>query len=625
MDLLTRTWRNFWRMVAPDAGFSLGVVLAVLTLEIVGRRQAVTDMQDLCSLVLLGLVGWLVARRHQVRPLRWVTAIHDAVRRIGDRLAQSFAFEFGFDLRGRPPLPVGLPRTAHVVLLILGSLSLVLAAASAAMPLGLRTAAISLWYTGYLFLLLVLWLLLLVGIGVAGWFALATIHDALVARPVDQRAQTRRTLAIAVAAYPAFLFLAYWHMPVWTPLAICVLALGINLAAMAIPSNTDLKFVWRYARPAGPLRAVPWPLGLACLLLTITLSAIVLVLLSSGSLILGHVPMTFPGMNPAEAATRAPTLPHEVMPITTWLGLLLAWQMAGAMTVLLVRVLVLRFRDPARPCRPVLRILGSWRSEQRRSLGRYFTGQGWQVCWGGNPLESTEVCVRLNPEPVPVDAEGPRWPLPATVDELRSEETLRRLQRRNEIQLRRRLMAGLARLFKIAASHRFRRGNGFLIAPHLWFIPGLQRDSDEAEWDLEQGTMLYGTIGEPYHKLFPRCVRHHLYVMLRALQIDMIFVEDGVGFRRFTRVLRMLFEIYDIHGGRRRADELHFTGIPGIRVLIHEHRFDEPFKSSLYPEPDFQNLGRARILHVFKDRGGEEEPIDSPEDITNVPVTSGAM
>ena len=134
-----------------------------------------------------------------------------------------------------------------------------------------------------------------------------------------------------------------------------------------------------------------------------------------------------------------------------------------------------------------------------------------------------------------------------------------------------------------------------------------------------------GIIGAPYHRIFPRAVRNHLYLILRALQVDLIFVEDGVGFRRFCRVLRMMFEIYDVYGGRRRADELHFTGVPGVRVMIHEYQLDEPFRSEVYPEPDYENLGRARILHIFKDRGEQDEPLETPQDFTNMPMPSAAL
>ena len=108
--------------------------------------------------------------------------------------------------------------------------------------------------------------------------------------------------------------------------------------------------------------------------------------------------------------------------------------------------------------------------------------------------------------------------------------------------------------------------------------------------------------------------------MLRALEIDLIFVEDGVGWRRLRRVLRALFEVFDVHGGRRPAEEVHFRGLPGTRVLIHEFQFDDPFKSELYPEPKYDFLGRARLLHVFRDRGEQEELIEPPYDFSRTPA-----
>ena len=103
------------------------------------------------------------------------------------------------------------------------------------------------------------------------------------------------------------------------------------------------------------------------------------------------------------------------------------------------------------------------------------------------------------------------------------------------------------------------------------------RDGED-DPDLAENTILSRTAGPPYHRLLPRAARHHLYRLLRAVQMDLIFVEDGVGFRRLRKVLRVLFEIYDVHGGRRRAEEVDFRGLPGTRVLIHDFQFDEPFK-----------------------------------------------
>jgi hypothetical protein len=113
--------------------------------------------------------------------------------------------------------------------------------------------------------------------------------------------------------------------------------------------------------------------------------------------------------------------------------------------------------------------------------------------------------------------------------------------------------------------------------------------------------------------------------MLRAVQIDLIFVEDGVGWRRLRRVLRALFEVYDVHAGRRPAEEVDFRGLPGTRVLIHDFQFDDPFKSETYPEPKYDFLGRARLLQVFRDRGEQEELIEPPFDMSRTPAPVSAM
>jgi hypothetical protein len=111
---------------------------------------------------------------------------------------------------------------------------------------------------------------------------------------------------------------------------------------------------------------------------------------------------------------------------------------------------------------------------------------------------------------------------------------------------------------------------------------------------------------------------------MAGLQVDLVFVEDGVGFRRFRRVLRMAFEVHDMLGPRARAEERHFTGLPGVSVVIHDFTMEEPFRRvrAGYPEPDYETVGRARILHVFRDRGEEDATVDAPRDRRGAPVLS---
>jgi hypothetical protein len=198
------------------------------------------------------------------------------------------------------------------------------------------------------------------------------------------------------------------------------------------------------------------------------------------------------------------------------------------------------------------------------------------------------------------------------------------MSRRGEIQMRRRIVSALEKMFKWVARRDFNNGHGFWVAPHFWFILGLSRDAQEEEVDLAECTLLSGTVGPAYFRMMPRLARHHLFEMLRALHVDLIFVEDGVSFRRFVRVLRRLFEVFDKHEGKKPAEDVHFVGLPGTRVMIHEFQLDEPFKSETYPEPKYDFLGRARILHVFRDRQEHEDLVEPPFDFSRTPAPAAS-
>jgi hypothetical protein len=115
----------------------------------------------------------------------------------------------------------------------------------------------------------------------------------------------------------------------------------------------------------------------------------------------------------------------------------------------------------------------------------------------------------------------------------------------------------------------------------------------------------------------PPRVRQHWHAVLRAVQVDLVYIEDGVRFKALERVLRATLELYDVHAGRKRAEDLHFRGIPKVRVMIHEYAPGKAYETgSEYPEPKFTDLTRLRILHVFKDRGESEERVEPPADFS---------
>ena len=197
--------------------------------------------------------------------------------------------------------------------------------------------------------------------------------------------------------------------------------------------------------------------------------------------------------------------------------------------------------------------------------------------------------------------------------------------RRSEIRARREIIRRLKMLLRRAARQSGPRGTGFWIGLQHWFILGLSWDNDGSEGFDRETTIFDDIVGPPYHQVFTRNSRRHFLRVTTALKIDLIFVENGVGFQRLVRVLRMMFEVYDVYGGRQRAEERHFTGLPGVRVLFHDLEMCDSSQHGRdrYPEPDYEQIGRARILHVFRDRGESDDGAPVPESWEGVPVTSG--
>lgn len=604
MELLTRTFRNLRRWLGPDAWFSAGILAVVISLEAIGRHDSSSDLHDLMSVTILVMLAWLVIARHAHRPLPWVGAVAALLRR-GRAYLHARGLEIGVDFRGVPPLPSALPRRVlhGVAGLVVWTAALLVAIE--VVPFPLRNLAARVFYLGYLVLLTALWAALALSIVAAFIIPTALIHDAFVNRFDGPGRRSRRLEVACLFAYFAVLLMAASLLPPWAALLACVAALAINLLTVALPANADVKFVWRYRTPEAPVCSIPWGQWVICEFTILTLATVDLVLMACGEALLGDAP----------ART-------QVMPITTGLGLLLAWLAPGALGVLVLQAILGRMRDPARPTLPLAHVGGSAVSALRDAARAILQQRGWQARFAPEKPQPLDVRIELveGARPAPDDA----WPLRLDAEALADDLVMDRLARRDEIQKRRRLTAGLERLFKHAARFQYRNGSGFWIAPHYWFVPGFSRDTPEDELNLAEGTILTGIIGPPYHRLLPQSVRHHAYRILRALQVDLIFVEDGVGFKRFVRIFRMMFEVFDVHGGRRRAEEVQFSGVPGTRVMIHEFVLDEPFRSEVYPEPDYENLGRARIFHIFRDRGEQEEPLETPGDFSFMPAPSMA-
>lgn len=610
MRILPRT--ALGRGLGHDLAAASAWGLALAVVERIGRSFT-SDLEDALALAALGALAFATAAWHRRRPVGWVEALVWLAGRARARIRE-WAVGFGVDLRETPPVPQGIPRWILGTLGILAALGAVLLPLRAFLPSGMREALSPVWYTGYLGLLAVLWAALAAGAFFAAVLSLGMIHDEFSRRRrAPRRGDARRSGRAAERAahygYLALLLAAGHLLPPAAALALAFAAGAMTVAALALPGNPPLSFLWR-ALPGRMLRSIDWRTLVGLQFGVLALLVCDLTLLSAGGRILPAAPVE-----------------GGCAPFTEALGHVFAWAWAGGCTILAMQVLravrLGRSRNPARAAPGTLHVSGSLAPLARRSLREAVARKGWQVRFAPLPARPMDVAVELAEEPRAASISA-RWPLRLSPADLAGRAIWERLARRDEIQRRRQIMRGLEKLFKRAAARSPAGGQGHWLGLQHWFMLGMSRDREEAEADLKEGSFFGTIVGEPFHVGFPREARHHWWRIARALQVDLLFVEDPVPFPKLERVVRVLLETYDVHGGRQRAEERHFSGLPGVRVMIHEFRLDdERISASPYPQPSYEDLGRARVLHVFKDRQEGWARDEVPQDASGVPL-SGA-
>ena len=597
MKLLTSVFPRNGRVLPAGGWFTLAVCAFVVGLEVAGR-YATTDIHDAVAATALIAAACAVAVRHKREPLPWINRLAAFGQRIGNAFAW-LRYDHGIDLRGTPPLPRRTPPIIFLLALLLVLWGALAAAAWVAFPTGWRTVAFYSSYTLYLVFMLALWSVL-IAVMLVGIFVPVAVLDKWLKRWLGDTDRRAAELG-AIIFYAVAVSLIAWVVPPAAVLGLCLLvAVGAWLAYL--PRGSDgAALLWRSSADK-PVNAVPLRRALAIIMGLMALVAFDLLLTACGGRLFD-----------------APR-PDEAMPWTALLGTVAAWMMPGLFAVVLVKLYSAHRRDPARRTPPTLHVSGANAPEVTQAvlLARQW---GWTVRRAPEPREPGQVPIEVVP---PAQSEAiefdPRWPLKVSVADLENGPVKERLDRRDEIKVRRQLFRGLQKLFKRASVFKGPAGGGFWLAPHWWFVEGVGRE--DADATNEDAPPL---VGPANSRVLPARARQHAHAVLRATQIDMIFVEDGVTFRNLERALRVLTELYDVHGGKRRAEELHFRGIPKVKVMIHEYEPGNPFRSDLYPEPKFDDLSRVRVLHIFRDRGGHEELIDPPFDYSSTPAPVGAL
>jgi len=599
MKLLNSVLPRGGRLLTEGGWFTLAVCGVFVGLELVGRYAAASDFHDgLAAFGLLFTVGAVVAR-HRRSPIGWVRVLGDAFRRLGAS-AGTFRYDHGIDLRGTPPLPRRTPPAVWLVAAVLVGWSVLAAAGWALFPTGWRLAGTYSSYTLYLAFLLVLWAALL-AVTFLGVFVPVAVLDKLLKRWLGDT-DRRGAELFAVVTYAVLVSAVAWVVPPAAILGLCLAVVALAWAVYLPRGSDGAALLWRSA-PDRPVYAVPIRRVLALVAGLAGLLVFAVLLTACGGRLFG------------------PPRADDTMPVTALFGTVAAWFMPMLVGVLGLRLWASRRNDPARRTPPAAHLAGDDRAELRLAA-RLVRAWGWKVRLTPARREAGEVGVAVvPPEQSEATEFDPRWPLKASVADLEAGGVKQRLDRRDEIQVRRQLFRGLQKLFKRASAFKGPGGGGFWLAPHWWFVEGVGREDADAAGEDAPPPL----VGPPYARAIPPRARQHAHAVLRATQVDMIFVEDGVTFKNLERVLRVVTELYDVHGGTKRAEELHFRGVPKVKVMIHEYEPGNPFRSDLYPEPKFDDLSRVRVLHVFRDRGAHEERVDPPFDFSWTPAPAPAM
>lgn len=581
-----------------------GMLAYLVSLEAVGRQVPPGALVDLFLFTALLVGGAFLTHAHLRMPVAWIAWGARRFRRFVHKL-RPYTYRTGWDLRQQPPIPRRVP---PLLLALVGGCELLTVGALIWIlwqPMSARHLIGGISRVGFAAAQFVLWcalLFVIVGILLAGPGLLRDLYvfRQAAARREGQRRVDRRWFSLL---FVTLCVVGMLLQPVSTAVLIVAGSFLVVNVSIWLPPRREFEFIWQ---PHGRaiVFSMSWRTNVSLLNSASILACLLLLLLAVGPEAVG-----LPG-----AVAASVSVTHTLGILASWVAAIGAVFFLWPMTML---ELMTKRCDPSNPVPTHVRVLGRLTRDQRQQIRDALQPRGWSVGFGASKASPTEVPVQISSEMASTTADC-GWPRSVSLEGIADEGLHGAIARRDEIQRRRAFLRTLESMLKQARRRRYEQSSGFWIAPQYWFVLGLTRDTGDRGRDEEQ-TQLLEVIPPLYHQAFPLSSRQHFHEVCRALEIDLIFLEDGVQWRGLRRVLRMMFEHYDVHGGAGRIEELHFTGVPRVRVIIHEFELGAEWERSKYPEPDFEDLARARVLHVFRDRGEEEVPQETPLDWDRLP------
>ena len=524
---------------------------------------------------------------------RFTNRVRPQVQRVRDALIHG-----GADLRGTPILERSLPG----VLLFLAPLPWVAAGlvlATGQLPHELILGAANHAYLVHTSALLVLWT---IGLGLTLSFALLTLgalHDlAFEPRRRKGTMQPEReyalqtTIAITVTAIG-------FSVP---PVILAGLA-GIALAAaclgLARPFGPDLDLAWSTNRDHR-IRVCSFLGALALRLI-----------LWSGLGVFALVCLLGPRL-------LADTPDSTALPLTVGLGRVLSgWAAAAALTSagLVIRELTRPRFHFARAARAELTLRLAQVPDPRTAtqLENGLRGTGFAIRYGRTDRRAGDVRVPLRSAlRLSFAASGGRFE-ESDVLTLRAD-----LARASERVHRRCLTFGLGKLFECAEAERPPRSEGLWIGPQHWFERAV---TAPVTGDTNGARCFDSDVGAPFDEHLDWRTRIYWRGLCRRLEIDHIFVENGLKRSDLVALLELLFEVDDVFGGLGRLEERHLRTLESTRAVIHDFPSGGHDREGDYPEPKYREISRARVLHLFRDRGGDVDWLSPSSPRRSQPLT----
>lgn len=584
---LQRTGARLAQRDSIYVGIWLTVILAT---EIAGRGTTDSDAQDLLGVALWGALIAVTLLDHARKPLRLVSKTVAFVKRCARRVPLR-GYSMGLDLRGAPPLPTSMPRASEAGLWVAVTLCSIAWLVRDWLPESLREVLLGLSPTVWFLTLGVLWAVTVFACVTLFQASLVLLSELTGASPGLHARRSSALLAMLTLLVLALVF----------PMKLGLVLSGVSalalLVASAWPNNPRMSLVFVDHSQRDELSVLQWTqfLGARTLSGSLGIAALLLVLLGD--------PMHFHALDTS-------------MPLTQILGVCLVWILTGATVSMALHVIKeiveARREDSSGPDRPRLFL------EHVAESDRAATREALQSLGFESEFEARNACATDVRATWPSSALGaePPGPFALTQKHLADEGFLERLRVRHATLCRRQLRKGLKEVFAGIDPDPSDSGAGYWLAPHLWFFEGLRRDSEEAG----------GRFQKPHFRdVLEPSTRRHLHHVLKSLEVDLLFVEDGIDYAKFEPVLQRLFRVYDAPAVTGRLEEFQLSGVSGVRVVLHDHDFDTPLRSGNHTRPDYRYLGRARILHVFRDRGGDSDSPVTPEAWDYVPDVLPAL